>query len=129
MQWTRNGIRSLGVIFVVTFAYSAIHALLRYSASETLGSEDSLSLVYAQNWAFGYTSDKPPLYIWMLAIVQTVTGPTLLSVLFLKYGLLIATSIFTYLAGCRLFRDRLWATLAASRCPSAMKSAGPCMKA
>jgi 4-amino-4-deoxy-L-arabinose transferase-like glycosyltransferase len=113
MQWPNGRVGNFGVLFIATFAYCTLHALLRYGASRTLGSEDSLSLVYAQDWAFGYTSDKPPLYIWMLAAVQTVIGPNILAVLSLKYGLLITTSVFTYLAGYRLLHDRLWATLAA----------------
>lgn len=100
-------------IFVVALAYSSIHALLRYQASRTLGSDDFLSLVYAQDWAWGYTSDKPPLYIWMLAIAQGGTGPNILAVFFVRYGLLTATTLFTYLAARRLFDDRFWSFIAA----------------
>ena len=96
-------------IFVVASVYSSVHALLRYEASRTLGLDDSLSLVYAQDWAWGYTSDKPPLYIWLLAIVQKATGPNILAVLLLRYGLFTATLLFAYMAGSRLFNDRVWA--------------------
>ena len=71
---------SLVGVIVVTLAYSIVHGLLRYAATATLGGEDSLSLVYAQEWALGYTSDKPPLYIWMLAAVQTLTGANIIAI-------------------------------------------------
>lgn len=100
-------------IFVVALVYSSVHALLRYEASRTLGSDDSLTLVYAQDWAWGYTSDKPPLYIWLLAIVQKATGPNVLAVLLLRYGLFTATLLFAYMAGSRLFNDRVWAFVTA----------------
>ena len=104
---------SLVGVIVVTLAYSIVHGLLRYAATATLGGEDSLSLVYAQEWALGYTSDKPPLYIWMLAAVQTLTGANIIAILVLKYGLLTATTIFTYLAASRVLHNPLWATLTA----------------
>jgi 4-amino-4-deoxy-L-arabinose transferase-like glycosyltransferase len=108
-----NRIPYLVVVIVIMLAYSIIHGLVRYAATPTLVAEDSLSLVYAQDWAFGYTSDKPPLYIWMLAGVQTLTGANLTAVLVLKYGLLIATTVFTYLAASHVLRNPLWATLTA----------------
>ena len=49
----------------------------------------------------------------MLAAVQTLIGPNLAAVLFLKYALLISTCIFTYLAASRLLHNRSWAALAA----------------
>jgi len=112
VRWNHR-IANLVAVIVVTLAYSIIHGLLRYAATTTLGAEDSLSLVYAQDWAFGYTSDKPPLYIWMLAAVQTLTGANLTAVLVLKYGLLIATTIFTYLAASRVLHNPRWAALTA----------------
>ena len=108
-----GGIPSLTIVILVALAYSIIHGLLRFVASPTLGTDDFLSLVYAQSWSFGYTRDKPPLYIWMLAAIQTLIGPNLTAVLFLKYALLISTCIFTYLAASRLLHNRSWGALAA----------------
>ncbi len=104
-----------GVLGVAAAAicYGLVHGALRSIASPTLGQDDVIAAVFAQDWAWGYAPSNPPLYDWLLAILHELTGPTLLSALILRYGLLAATAIFTYLAALRVGGDRGWAALTA----------------
>jgi len=103
----------LGGVIAVFAIYAAVHALLRLTASPNLPQDDVMAVLYSHTLQFAYTQRQPPLYDWLLWAVQQVTGPTLVSFLFLKYTLLTATGAFVYLAGRRMFGDRAWAALAA----------------
>jgi 4-amino-4-deoxy-L-arabinose transferase-like glycosyltransferase len=81
--------------------------------SDNLSVDDTKSNVYTQTLELGYVAKQPPLYEWLLWLVQHFTGPTLPSFLILKYGLLTATFAFLYLVAKRIFADSRWVTLAA----------------
>lgn len=93
--------------------YGGVYSAIRLSISHNLPIDDVKSNVYAQTLELGYVPKQPPLYEWLLWLVQHVTGPTLPSFLILKYGLLAATFGFLYLVAKRIFADRRWVTLAA----------------
>lgn len=78
-----------------------------------LPQDDVTANILAQTLEPGYLPRQPPLYEWLLWTVQRVTGPTLPSFLFIKYGLLTATFGFLYLIGFRIFAERNWTILAA----------------
>jgi hypothetical protein len=103
---------ALGVA-AAAICFGLVHGTLRFIASPTLGQDDVIAAVFAQDWAWGYAPSNPPLYDWLLALLHEFTGPTLLSALVLRYGLLTATAVFTYLAALRVMGDRGWAALTA----------------
>ena len=86
---------------------------MRLAISPNLPQDDVTSNVLTQTLEPGYVLKQPPLYEWMLWSVQRVTGPTLPSFLFLKYGLLTATFAFLYLVAKRIFTDQRWPAIAA----------------
>jgi len=104
-----------GLISVVALglAYGLVHAALRLWVSNNIAIDDIKSNVYAQTLELGYIAKQPPLYEWLLWLVQQMTGPTLPSFLVLKYALLTATFAFLYLVAKRIFADPKWAMLAA----------------
>jgi len=104
-----------GLISVVALGlgYGVVHAALRLWVSSNIAIDDIKSNVYAQTLELGYVPKQPPLYEWLLWLVQRVAGPTLPSFLILKYGLLTATFAFLYLVAKRVFADPKWAMLAA----------------
>jgi 4-amino-4-deoxy-L-arabinose transferase-like glycosyltransferase len=106
----RNG---LWVVLSAGLLYGLLHATLRLSLSANLPQDDVTANILAQTLEPGYLPRQPPLYEWLLWTVQRVTGPTLPSFLFIKYGLLTATFGFLYLIGLRFFTERNWAILAA----------------
>jgi hypothetical protein len=89
-----SGRFGLAWVIAVGIAYGLVHSALRLSISQTLPIDDIRSNVYAQTFELGYVAKQPPLYEWLLWLVQQATGPTLLSFLLLKYALLTATSPF-----------------------------------
>jgi hypothetical protein len=104
---------SLAGVISVGLLYGLVYSCLRVSISENLAVDDALSNVYTQTLELGYIAKQPPLYEWLLWLVQRFTGPTLPSFLILKYSLLTATFGFLYLVAKRIFADPRWATLAA----------------
>jgi len=103
----------LGGIISVGLFYGLVYTCLRLSISYNLAVDDVISNVYTQTLELGYVARQPPLYEWLLWLVQRFTGPTLPSFLILKYGLLTATFAFLYLVAKRIFADSRWVTLAA----------------
>ncbi len=93
--------------------YCVVHFVLRVSLSETIGVDDAIEGVFTQSLAPGYDPRQPPLYTWLLWLVQRVTGPSLISFLILKYGLLSATFLLYYRIAQRLFGDTRYASLTA----------------
>jgi hypothetical protein len=104
----------LGLLIVVGvgLAYGLAYSALRLSLSDNLPQDDVTSNVLTQTLALGYVPRQPPLYEWLQWSVQQLTGPTLLSFLLIKYGLLTGTVAFLYLAATRVFRDWGFAVLA-----------------
>ncbi len=101
-----------GVVYV-SFIYVLSHSLIRIAASSNLSQVDAKENVYSQILLLGYSTRQPPLYNWLLWLIQEVTGPTLISFLILKYALLIATACFIYLAAKHVLQDNKWAALTA----------------
>ncbi|MGE4129218.1 MAG: glycosyltransferase family 39 protein [Hyphomicrobiaceae bacterium] len=91
--------------------YIVLHAGFRLLASSTLGEDDTLDQILVQDLRVGYDPRQPPLYDWLLWLVQQVTGPRLVSFLAIKYAALAATAVLLYLVAFRVLRDRLWAVL------------------
>ena len=108
-SWPFNldGVIAVGVL------YGLVFSCLRLLVSDNLPIDDVKANVYTQTLELGYMPKQPPLYEWLLWLVQNFTGPTLPSFLILRYGLLAATFAFLYLVAKRIFADSRWATLAA----------------
>lgn len=104
---------SFGRFAALLALYCGIHFILRLSASNTIGVDDAIEGVFTQSLAPGYDPRQPPLYTWLLWLVQRVTGPSLVSFLILKYGLLSATFLLYYRIAQRLFGDTRYASLTA----------------
>src|SRR3954447_8648421 len=106
---TSSGPFGLAGAICVGLLYGLVYAGMRLAISPNLPQDDVTSNVLAQTLEPGYVLKQPPLYEWMLWSVQRITGPTLPSFLFLKYGLLTATFAFLYLVAKRIFTDQRWA--------------------
>lgn len=104
---------SFGRFAALLGLYCAVHFLLRLWLSDTIGVDDAIEGVFTQSLAPGYDPRQPPLYTWLLWLVQRITGPSLLSFLILKYGLLSATFLLYYKIAERLFDDTRYAALTA----------------
>ncbi|MGE0855566.1 MAG: glycosyltransferase family 39 protein, partial [Hyphomicrobiaceae bacterium] len=103
--------RGLLMVLAGVLLYIVLHAGFRLLASSTLGEDDTLDQILVQDLRVGYDPRQPPLYDWLLWLVQQVTGPRLVSFLAIKYAALAATAVLLYLVAFRVLRDRLWAVL------------------
>ena len=74
-------------VFVFFLVYALVFIAIRFLTAPALGVDADLELLFSQNWALGYSDRQPPLYTWLLAALQTLTGPGLQAVLILKYAL------------------------------------------
>ena len=75
--------------------------------------DDSEVLVHTQYWAWGYDGRNPPLFTWLVKSVQTVTGPTLASVVTVKFALLGGAYWLLYETARRCLDDSRLAALVA----------------
>lgn len=107
----RDRRQGLVIVLVAVLVYVALHMGFRLLASSTLGEDDTLDQILVQDLRAGYNPRQPPLYDWVLWVVQHVTGPHLIGFLAIKYTALTATAVLLYLSAYRILRDRLWALL------------------
>ena len=104
---------SLWGVVAIGLAYGLVYTSMRLAISRNLPQDDVTANILAQTLEPGYVVRQPPLLEWLLWSVQRLTGPTLLSFLIIKYGLLTATFAFLYLVGKRIFADLRWAAMGA----------------
>jgi len=105
---------SLGGILTAAGIYAVVHVAARLIASLNLGEDDPLPEILVQQLQLGYLPGRPPLYDWLIWVVQRITGPGVVAYQLLKYTLLVATCGFLFLAARRVMAgDMLWAFLTA----------------
>ena len=108
----QSGLYSVGGVVAAVSVYSAAHITARLIASSNLGEDDPLDAIYTQTLQPGYATRQPPLYDWLLWLVEQVTGPGAVSFQLLKYGLLTAACAFIFASARRAMKgDAFWAFL------------------
>lgn len=107
----RDRARGLVIAVAGVLLYVGLHMGFRLLASSTLGEDDTLDQILAQELHAGYNPRQPPLYDWVLFFVQKALGTGVVSFLTIKYAALTATVVFLYLAAYRILKDRIWALL------------------
>lgn len=101
---TEPGSRTADVPFWATPAavhgiaggYFLFHLLLVVNLHSALGIDNAIENYNAQSWALSYSPRNPPLYDWLLILIQQVTGPGALSLSILNYGSLFACVMVIY---------------------------------
>jgi hypothetical protein len=101
-----------GRLAVILLTYFAVLMALRLTLFPGGSDDDAEILYYTQSWALSYKAGQPPLYAWLVLAVEAVLGPTMATVIGLKYALLAAFYVCVYLAARRLLADGLFAALA-----------------
>ncbi len=102
----------LPVALSLTLGYGLVHASIRYLSSGNLGEDDPPAVIDAQVLAVGYRPDHPPLYEWLLFVLQRLLGFDVLPHLVLKYGLLLVLGGFIFLIAKRVTGSGMWALVA-----------------
>ncbi|MEO0400204.1 MAG: glycosyltransferase family 39 protein [Pseudomonadota bacterium] len=105
-------VSGLGVVFFFML-YGCLHGLATRAAGPALALDDVKLNIVTQSFQRGYMPENPPLFEWLLLLVQSAVGPTLLSFIIVKYALLTVAGVFTYFAARDVFDDRPWAALTA----------------
>ena len=91
--------------------YCIAHGLVTLAAGPALALDDVKLNVVTQSFQWGYQPENPPLFEWLLILVQQFVGPTLVSFVFTKYIFLTAAAVFVFLAAKEALGDRRWAAL------------------
>jgi 4-amino-4-deoxy-L-arabinose transferase-like glycosyltransferase len=99
--------------FVAFWVYVLAFAVLRLAGSPYIGTDDVQQALAAQSWAWGYEPRNPPLYTWLLMGAYSAFGVTQIAHVFVKYALILATFVFAYLSGRRMFKTPGYAELSA----------------
>lgn len=63
----------------------AAHALTRLLTGTTLGMDDAEQALSAQAWSWGYRTEQPPLFTWLLLLLQPIFGVGGLPITILRY--------------------------------------------
>jgi 4-amino-4-deoxy-L-arabinose transferase-like glycosyltransferase len=75
--------------------------------------DDGEQLIYMQSWALGYGARNPPVFTWLIIMVQPIFGVTVAAVVFVKFALLACCFYLLYRSGVIVLEDRSLAALAA----------------
>jgi hypothetical protein len=120
---------SLWGVVAIGLAYGLVYTSMRLAISHNLPQDDVTANILAQTLEPGYVVRQPPLHEWLLWSVQRLTGPTLLSFLIIKYGLLTATLPFSISWGSGSLPIAVGPRSGRCRRSSSTRSAGTCMRA
>jgi hypothetical protein len=97
-----------GVVALYRLAFTIAVAV----AAPPLGMDNIADNVWAQHLRLVYQLRQPPLFEWLLWPVQQLTGPTALSFLVVKDGLVVLAAAFLFGAATSAIRDRRLAAIA-----------------
>lgn len=100
-----------GVVALVS-VYALVHGVARLLASGNLGEDDPFDNLLIQQLAAGYRSNQPPLYDWLLWLLQQGLGAGVMPFLLLKYALLVVIAGFLFSITRRVSGSALWGLLA-----------------
>ena len=84
-----------GSVALAIALWLGAHALLRLLFGPTLGMDDAEQALSAQAWSWGYRTEQPPLFTWMLLLLEPIAGRGILPITLLRYGFL-ALFCFTF---------------------------------
>ena len=110
----RPGPSGLALVLIIYVLYGIVHALISRMAGPALALDDVKLNIVTQSLQAGYMGRNPPLFEWLLILVQQVTGPTLASFVLVKYFWLTLIGGFSYLTMREATNDRNWAVLSAT---------------
>ncbi len=92
---------------MIVSVFGFANAVLRRVASPSLAMDDAKTNVFTQVWQWGYQPDNPPLYEWLLKLVQPLTGAGLEGFLLLKYACLSIAAMALHLLVRAYASDRV----------------------
>jgi len=97
-------LRPTGFVLLILLL-QALHVALRPVLTATVGTDDVDQLFFAQTLSAGYSYEQGPLYTWFIWLAVQLFGPTVFTVGLVKYAMVFAIHVFTYLAGRQVLRD------------------------
>jgi hypothetical protein len=76
------------VVASIVAVWLGLHAALRLLTGPTLGMDDAEQALAAQAWSWGYRTEQPPLFTWLLLLVQPLAGVGVVAITLLRYAFL-----------------------------------------
>jgi hypothetical protein len=99
-----------GVALIVGL-YLALHAAIRGLLGPVLGLDDAEQMLFAQDWAWSYRFEQPPLFTWLLTALTDLIGPGALAATILRYALLAILYAAVYAVARAVLTDARMAAL------------------
>lgn len=106
-------------VVVLLISYLLLHFLLRLSFGSVLGLDDAEQALFAQQWAWSYRFEQPPLFTWLLYPTFELLGVNVLALSLWRYFWLGVILLGSYRLLLKWFcwqanseEDRLYAGLA-----------------
>ncbi len=95
-----------------------LHAVLRLLIGPTLGMDDAEQALAAQAWSWGYRTEQPPLFTWLLLLIQPLAGSGFVAITILRYGFLALMCFAFWKAARAWLGDDARAAVALSALPA-----------
>lgn len=99
-------------VLAAILLYLLVHFAVRLAMAHTLGIDDAEQALFAQDFAWSYRAQAPPLFTWILIALGKVLGVSILAISIIRYALLAVTFGFAYATARRLIRDPRLSALA-----------------
>jgi len=79
-----------------------------------IGGDEGEQLIFSQYFDWGYQVRNPPLYTWLVIAVSSVLGPTVQSVIIIKFAALALAYVFLWKSALSVLQDERLAALSAA---------------
>ena len=89
-------------------AYAIAAAIIQFSLSHTLYTDDAMTSLRIQDFGLGYAVRNPPLWEWILLVIQQVTGPGPESHFLLRYACIALLGVAVFKASLAVSSDEKW---------------------
>ena len=111
-------IASLWGIVLIYAVYGLVNSVISLADGTAIAHDDAKLNVLTQHFSAQYLPDNPPLYEWILFLVQMITGPSLISFLIVKYALFTLMGVGTFLALRAIIANQQTGTAASGQGPA-----------
>jgi len=105
--WARPGFVAAAIL-----TYLVVHFAVRMAMLPTLGIDDAEQALFAQEFAWSYRNQAPPLFTWELIALGKLFGVNILTISLIRYTLLGIVFGFAYATARRLIHDPRFSALA-----------------
>lgn len=106
------------MVAAAILGWLAMHVVIRLLIGPTLGMDDAEQALAAQAWSWGYRTEQPPLFTWLLLLLEPLFGVGVIPITVLRYTFLALCCFAFWKAAKAWLGDDLRAAAAVSALPT-----------